>query len=151
MKRLIVTSSLALALSCGAAFAQTADPRQALAAQPSDEGQNAAPMHHGHHRPNPQRQAEMISRKLNLTPDQTSKIEPILANRDQQMEALHSNTQLAPEDRHAQMKTINQQVEQQMSGILSPDQMAQLKAMRRGGHHHGQNEQNGDNSQTPGA
>ena len=29
MKRLIVTSSLAFALSCGAAFAQTADPQQA--------------------------------------------------------------------------------------------------------------------------
>ncbi len=147
MKRLIVTSSLAFALSCGAAFAQTADPQQAPAAQ----SQDAATMHHGHHHPNPQRQADMLSRKLNLTPDQTSKIEPILASRDQQMEALRSNEQLAPADRHAQMKTINQQVEQQMSGILSPDQMAQLKAMRHSGHHHGQNEQNGDNGQTPGA
>ena len=95
-------------------------------------------MHHGHHRPNPQRQAEMISRKLNLTPDQTSKIEPILASRDQQMEALRSNSQLAPEDRHAQMKTINQGAEQGMSTILSPDQMAQLKEMHHRRMHHGQ-------------
>lgn len=95
-------------------------------------------MHHGHHRLDPQQQAEMISRKLNLTPDQTSKIEPILASRDQQMEALHHNTQLAPADRHAQMKTINQGAEQQMSAILSPEQMAQLKAMHRHHMHHGQ-------------
>ena len=134
MNRLIVTSSLAFALSCGAAFAQTADPQQAPAAQAPD----VAPMQHGHHRPNPHKQAEMLSRKLNLTPDQTSKIEPILASRDQQMEALHGNTQLAPEDRHTQMKTINQQTEQGMAAILSPDQMAQLKEMRRHRMHHGQ-------------
>ena len=151
MNRLLVLSSLALSLSCGAAFGQTADPQQAPAAQTSNGDQDAVPMHGGHHHPNPQRQAKMISRKLNLTPDQTSRIEPILASRDQQMEALHGNTQLAPADRHAQMKSINQTAEQQMSGILSPDQMEQLKAMRHGGHHRGQNEQNGDNSQAPGA
>ena len=151
MNRLLVLSSLALSLSCGAAFAQqsstpqSTDPQQAPAPQSSD-----APMHHGHHRPNPHRQAEMLSRRLNLTPDQTRGIEPILASRDQQMEALHGNTQLAPADRHAQMKSINEQAEQQMSAVLSPDQMVQLKAMRRGGHHRGQNEQNGDNSQAPG-
>ncbi len=138
MNRLTITTSLAFALSCGAAFAQTADPQQAPAAQTSNVAQDAAPIHGGHHHPNPQRQAEMISRKLNLTPDQTSRIEPILASRDQQMEALHGNTQLAPADRHAQMKSINQTAEQQMSGILLPDQMAQLKEMRHHRMHHGE-------------
>ena len=138
MTRLILTTSLAFALGCGAAFAQTADPQQAPAAPTSNGAQDGSAMHHGHHRPNPQRQAEMISRKLNLTSDQTSKIEPILASRDQQMEALQSNTQLAPADRHAQMKAINQGAEQQMSGILSPDQMAQLKEMHRHRMHHGE-------------
>lgn len=135
MKNLLVTSSLVLALSCGAAFAQqTPDPGAAPAPQSAE-----APIHHGHHRPNPHRQAEMLGRKLNLTADQTTRIEPILASRDQQMEALHTNAQLAPEDRHAQMKTINQQTEQQLSGVLSPDQMAQLKEMRHQNHmHHGQ-------------
>lgn len=136
MNRLFLTTSLAFALSCGAAFAQTADPQQSPAPQP--DAAQTAPMHHGHHHHNPQKQAEMMSRKLNLTADQTSKIEPILASRDQQMEALHGNAQLAPQDRHAQMRSINQQAEQQMSTILSPDQMAQLKEMRHRHMHHGQ-------------
>ena len=131
MNRLFVTTSLALALGCGAAFAQTVDPQQSPSAQtPGD-----APMHPGHHRPNPHRQAEMLSRKLNLTPDQTSRIEPLLASRDQQMEALHGNSQLAPEERHNQMRAINQQTEQGMAAILSPDQLAQLAQLRQMHHH----------------
>ena len=56
------------------------------------------------------------------------------------MQALHGNTQLAPADRHQQMKSINQQTQQQMATVLTPDQMTQLKAMRHHGHwHHGQN------------
>lgn len=134
MNRLIVTTSLAFALSCGAAFAQTPDAQQAPAAQSPD----AASMQHRHHHPNPHKQAEMLSRQLNLTPDQTARIEPILASRDQQMEALHGNAQLAPEDRHSQMRSINQQAQQGMSSILSADQMAQLKELRHQHMHHGQ-------------
>lgn len=139
MKHLLVTTSLALSLSCGAAFAQTTPDAQTPAAQTPAPQSTDAPGYHHHHRPNPHRQAEMLSHKLNLSADQTNRIEPILATRDQQMEALHGNAQLSPEDRHAQMKTIMQQTEQQLSGVLSPDQMTQLKEMRHSEHmHHGQ-------------
>lgn len=136
MKHLIVATSLALTLSFGSAFAQqTTDP------QPQAE----AGYHH--HAPNPQRQAAMLTRKLNLTLDQSAKIEPILATRDQQMQALWQNQQLTPEDRHQQMHAIQQQTFQQMSGVLNPDQLTQLKAMH---HHHGHhNEQSGDAAQAP--
>ncbi len=137
MKRLVVTTSLALSLSFGAAYAQqTTDPQ---ATAPATQGE------YHHHTPNPHRQAEHLSRKLNLTPDQTAKIEPILAARDQQMHDLMGNAQLSPQDRHQGMHSINQQAEQGMSGILSPDQMAQLKAM----HHRGHHGQGGDEQPTP--
>ena len=129
MKHFAVATSLALSLSFGAAFAQQTQTTPDPQAPQTTQGE------HHHHAPNPQKQAEHLSRKLNLTPDQTAKIEPILASRDQQMQALWQNGQLAPQDRHQQMRTINEQAEQQMSGILSPDQMAQLKAMRHHGHH----------------
>ena len=138
MNRLFVTTSLALALSCGAAFAQqTADPQTT---------QPPAPQGYHHHAPNPQRQAEHLSKVLNLTPDQTAKIEPILAQRDQGMQAIWQNQQLAPQDRHQQMRTLNQQAETQMATVLTPDQMTQLKAMRHAHGHHGQN---GDTNQQP--
>ena len=125
MKQTVLLSALALSLSFGGAFAQQAqDPQQAA---PAPQGEY-------HHAPNPHRQAEHLSKELNLTPDQTAKIEPILASRDQQMQALRQNSQLSEADRHQQMRSINQQSEQQMNGILTPDQVAQLKAMRHHGH-----------------
>lgn len=133
MKRIILPLSLALSLGCGVALAQqTAGPQQQV---PATEG-----MHHRHGH-NPQRQAAFLTRKLNLTPDQTAKIEPILATRHAQMKALRQNAQLTPEDRHQQMRSINQQAQQQMAGVLSPDQMAQLKTMRH--EHRGHRGQDG--------
>ncbi len=142
MKRIILPLSLALSLSCGAAFAQQTDPAQ------TPQQQAPATQGYRHHAPDPQRQAEHLSKKLNLTADQTAKIEPILAQRDQQMQALWQNQQLTPQDRHQQMRSINQAAEQQMAGVLSPDQMAQLKAMRHHGRHR---DQNGDAPQAPAA
>ncbi len=141
MNRIVLTTSLALTLSCSAVFAQqTPDAQQAPT---TTQGE------HHHHAPDPQKQAEHLSKKLNLTPDQTAKLEPILASRDQQIQSLRANTQLTPQDRHQQMRTINEQAQQGMSGILTPDQMAQLKTMHHHGHH-GQNGQ-GEPNQAPSA
>ena len=126
MKRAILSTALAVALSGAAAFAQ-----QTLPAAPQDTP--GAAMHHGHHHhPNPQKQAEMISKKLNLSADQTAKLEPILADRDQKFQALMQNSSLTPEQRHEQMKAIHQSTEQQLSTVLTPDQLQQLKAMHHG-------------------
>jgi periplasmic protein CpxP/Spy len=134
MKRILLTTALSLALTGTAAFAQqTAAPQ---------DTPNGAPHHHFHH--NPQREAAFIGQKLNLNADQTSKLEPIFASRDQQFQALHQNASLTPEQRHEQMKAIHQTTEQQLATVLTPDQLAQLKAMRhnhRGYGPHGQGQQ----------
>ena len=136
MKHIIIATSLALSLSFGAAFAQQSAP-----ATPDSSNAPATAGEHHHHAPNPRRQAEHLSKQLNLTPDQTAKIEPILASRDQQMQALWQNQQLTQQDRHQQMRSINEQSEQQMNGVLTPDQMAQLKAMHHHGRHGGNSEE----------
>ena len=137
MKHIAVVTSLALSLSFGAAFAQQSAPATPDATTPSQTMPGGG---YHHHAPNPQKQAEHLSKELNLTPDQTAKIEPILAARDQQTQALWQNQQLTPQDRHQQMRSIDEQSEQQMSGILTPDQMAQLKAMHHRGHRGGNGE-----------
>ena len=150
MFRAYLPKALALSvLTAGLTFAgaqQAQTPDQATS--PSDN----APMHH-RHAPDPQKQAAHLSKQLNLTPDQTAKLEPILADRDQKMQAVWQNQQLAPQDRHSQMKSINEAAEQQMAGVLSPEQMTQLTAMRHDhrGHHggNGPNGPQGDNSQSP--
>ena len=85
MKRLLFSTALTLALTGTAAFAQQAQPTL-----PENSTPNAnAPYHHrGHHKPNPQQQAEFISKKLNLSADQTAKLTPIFADRDQKFQEI---------------------------------------------------------------
>lgn len=56
----------------------------------------------------PQRQITRLSRKLQLTPDQAAKIEPILQNRQQQMQQLLSDTSLTPRDLHQKIRALRQ-------------------------------------------
>ena len=145
MKRLLLSTALSLALTGTAAFAQQAQPTL-----PENSSPNAnAPYHHQHHHaPNPQKQAEMISKKLNLSADQTAKLTPILTDRAQKFQALMQDQSLTPDQRHAQMKAIHESTEQQLATVLTPDQLQQLKSMKhghRGGW--GQRGPNGNNNQ----
>jgi hypothetical protein len=129
MKRTFLTAAIAVALSSGLALAQA--PQQT----PPPDGQAGAPPHHfRHHKPSPEHEAAHLTKALNLTPDQTARLEPILADRDQKMAALWQDQNLAPQDKHAQMKAIHQSTEQQLATVLTPDQLQQMKAMR---HEHG--------------
>ena len=131
MNRSLLAATLTLALSGGVALAQQPAP--------TPDGQQPPPPHMRHHRPDPAREADRLSKRLNLTPDQTAKLEPILANRDQQMEAIHSNGQLSQQDARMQMRALMKSTHDQLAGVLTPDQLAQMKEMRRGPHGpHGQ-------------
>jgi len=147
MKRLLLSSALTLALMGTAAFAQQAQP---TLPENNSPNANAPYRHRGHHAPNPQKQAEMISKKLNLSADQTAKLTPILADRQQKTQALFQDQSLTQDQRRAQMKAIRENTQQQLATVLSPDQMQQLKSMkhgRRGGW--GQHGPNGNANQAP--
>ena len=143
MNRTVLPALFALVLSGSLAFAQTATAPQT----PPDAPQQQAAERHGHHRHNPHKEAVRLSKKLNLTPDQTARLEPILADRDQKMSALKQNDALTPDDRKAQFKSIQMDTKQQLSTILTPDQIEQMKAM----HHHGHKGQEAPPAATPNA
>jgi periplasmic protein CpxP/Spy len=124
VNRILLSTSLALALSSSLVFAQ-----QAAAPAP------AATHNHAH---NPQRETARLTKKLNLSADQSAKLEPILADRDQKIAALKSDTTITPMIAQKQMHVIHQQTMQQLATVLTPDQMQQLRNMRHG---HGQPQQ----------
>jgi Spy/CpxP family protein refolding chaperone len=119
MNRLLLSTSLALALSGSLAFAQQQD------AAPTPTAKH----HHAH---NPQREAAKLSKKLNLSSDQTAKLEPILAGRDQKIAALISDTTISPMIMKKQMHAIHQQTREQLATVLTPDQLQQLKSRHHG-------------------
>jgi protein CpxP len=121
MNRFILSTSLALALSGTLAFAQ--QPDAAAAPTPAKTHQ---------HPRNPQREAANLSKRLNLSADQTAKLEPILANRDQKIAALKSDPTITSIIAQKQMQAIRQQTRQQFAAILTPDQMQQLKSRHHG-------------------
>jgi protein CpxP len=123
MKRLLLSTSLALALATSLAFAQQAE--------------TPAPAAKHHHARNPQREAAKLSKKLNLSSDQTAKLEPILADRDNKIAALNKDTTLSPEAMKQQMQAIRHQTTEQLATVLTPDQMQQLRSMHHG-HRRGQ-------------
>jgi Spy/CpxP family protein refolding chaperone len=131
MNRTLLAATLVLALSGGVAIAQQPAP--------APDGQQPSPHQFHHRQPSPQREAEHLSKRLNLSPDQTAKLEPIFANRDQQMETIRSNGQLTQQDAHMQMRALMKTTNDQLSSVLTPDQMQQMRQMRRGPHGmHGQ-------------
>lgn len=128
MKRILFSTALAVALAATPAFCQQS------AQPPANDTttQAAAQPGHRHHKMDPQKAAQRIGKKLNLTADQTAKLEPILASQQQKLAELRSNTSLTPDQRREQFRAIHQDTQSQLSGVLTPDQMQQLRSMRHG-------------------
>jgi periplasmic protein CpxP/Spy len=123
MNRFILSASLTLALSSTLVFAQ----------QQPDATQNPAPAVSAHHHArNPQREAAKLSKSLNLSSDQTAKLEPILVDRDQKLAALNNDATISPVVMKQQRKAIHQQTMQQLATVLSPDQLQQMKSRHHG-------------------
>ena len=118
MKHLLPIAALALAVSSSAAFAQMSAPG------------SIAPAQVQRHEPNPHKAAMRISQKLGLSPDQTAKLEPILVDRQQKVQAVRADTSLTDAQRKHQLKIIHQTEHMQLSNVLTPDQMKQMTAMR---------------------
>jgi periplasmic protein CpxP/Spy len=128
MKRILFPAAFVLALSGGLAFAQEPAPQPQQAPAPIVRS-------HEHHAQDPHGAAMRLSKQLNLTPDQTAKIEPIFADRDQKLAALKSGDQTDPKTFHKQMHAIQRDTQQQLAGVLTPEQLEQMKSMHHGGHH----------------
>jgi len=133
MNRTYLPAALAIALTGTLALGLHAQQPQ----EPQLPPDPPMPAAHLRHAPNPHHQAMHLAKQLSLTPDQTAKLEPILADRDQKVAALQSNPALDRKDLHRQMHAIQQDTQQQLAGILTPDQLQQMKSLHHGHGPHG--------------
>jgi protein CpxP len=118
---------LGLVLGLGAAGAAYAQPFQDT--PPAAGNGNSAPAQHA--MPDPQKQTARLSRKLQLTPDQAAKIEPILASRMQQMQQMRADTSSSPRDVHQKMRALKQSTDSQIQAILTDSQRQQYQQMQQ--------------------
>jgi len=92
--------------------------------------ENSAPTQQ-HRAPDPQKQAARLAKRLGLSDDQTSKLTTILQNRQQKAAAIRSDSSLAPQDRRAKLRSIQQGTDAQINGVLTPDQQKQYAQMKQ--------------------
>jgi transposase len=64
---------------------------------------------------------------LNLTEEQKAKLQPILAEENQQLEALRSNTSMTQEQKFAKAKEIRETASPRIRAILTPEQVGKLQ------------------------
>ena len=124
MKKSLICALLALAVACCGT---------ALYAQ-DNMSQSGTPQEH-RMPPSADQRLDHMTKMLNLTPDQQQKIKPILENEQSQMQALHQDTTTPQADRMAKARELRQSSNQQINGILTPDQQQKWSQMqsKRGG------------------
>jgi len=122
MKRSMLNFALSTFLGMGVATAapQAVQPSAAAPQEQSATPNDSQTPHH--HRADPNRQAKFLSKKLNLSPDQTNQIVPILADRNAQMETLRADTSLSRSDRRAKVRGIQEDTDAKISAVLNDSQ-----------------------------
>ena len=89
------------------------------------------PEHHGRHMMSPEDRTEHLSKALNLTDDQKSKVLSIYQDEQKQMEALRSDNSTSREDRWSKMKQIHENTVSQIKGTLNEDQAKKFDEMQQ--------------------
>jgi hypothetical protein len=114
--RLAISGLLATGLTFGsaAAFAQQDNPAPAASAQQPGNG------HHQHRTPD--EQVAHMTKRYQLSSDQQAQIKPILANQQQQMQALHQDSSLSREDKMAKVKSIREDSSTKIQALLNDGQ-----------------------------
>ena len=116
MKKQILSIALTTFFGLGTVGLATAAPQQ-------DQQAPAPTQQSGEHRRmDPNRQIQMLTKKLNLTADQQNQILPILTDRQQQFAAVQADSSLAPKDRHAKMRAIREDSDTKIRAVLNDTQ-----------------------------
>ena len=138
--RLAISGLLAtgLTLCSAAAFAQQDN------AAPTPDA--SAPQQGGGHgqwggHQTPDEQVARMTKRYNLSSDQQAQIKPILANQQQQMQALRQDSSLSREDKMAKMKSIREDSSTKIQAVLNDsqkqkfaqDQQRRQQQMQQGG------------------
>lgn len=137
--------NLALALVV-AGMVYTAAPviAQDNSAPAQEAGPPSGPAEHGHGYFDPARRADMLTKHLQLNSDQQAKVLDILKTSQSQMENLRNDTSTPREEKHSKMMEIRKSTDEQIRGILNPNQQKkwdQMQAHRQQWGHPGAEQQ----------
>jgi len=117
-----------------AGLASAAVPAVVAQDAPSSDQQPAAtaPSEGGHRGPrfDPDRRAEMVSKKLNLSADQKTKVTDIFKSEQEQMQKIHADASASQQDRRSKMMESHKASNDQVRALLNPDQQKKWDEMQ---------------------
>lgn len=113
--------------------------------QASQEGGH---MHHGMGM-DPARRTQELTKKLNLTSDQQSKVQGILQSEKSQMESLHQDNSASQQDRHSKMMDIHKTSSDQIRAVLDSNQQKKWDEMQARREEHMQKHEGAEDKSTP--
>ena len=90
-----------------------------------------------------QRQLEMLTKRLNLTPDQVTQVKAIDEDTAKQMQALRSDTSLSQDDRRTKMMDIRKASSSKIRALLTDDQKTKYDELQAEMRERMQNRQGG--------
>ena len=134
---LVLVAAGAISIAAPFVAAQDATPP----AQKSQPSQEHGGWHHGPQ--DPAQRTKELTKHLNLTADQQTKVQDALQSQLSQMQSLRQDTSLSQEDRHAKMMDIRKNTDSQIRGLLDTnqqkkwDEMQAKREQRMEDHHHG--------------
>jgi Spy/CpxP family protein refolding chaperone len=151
LSRKFFAPALGLLIICtGATFPALAQDNNAPSAEPSGSpgspgSQGPGPAKQGRSNPDKmkQRQLARLEKIAKLTPDQETKITPVISNFVDQFVAVRNDTSLQPQEKKARQRQLRKQYNQQLRPLLTPEQRQALKNAKGQNQGRGQN-QNGD-------
>jgi protein CpxP len=135
------------AISMAAPFAVAQDsPSSNQQAQPSHE---RGAWHHGPQ--DPAQRTQELTKKLNLTSDQQTKVQDIFQSAHSQMEGLRQDSSLSQQDRRAKMMDIHKSADSQVRALLDSNQQTKWDEMqtRREQRMHDQHPEGGSDQTAP--
>jgi hypothetical protein len=87
-------------------------------------------MHRGQHM-SPDQQLQRLDQALNLSDEQKNQIRPILEDRSQKMQSLHSDSSLSQEDKRSKMRSIFEDSNGKIRAVLNDDQKQKFDQMQQ--------------------
>lgn len=146
MKSRIASLTISTLLGVGIAVATPVPGQTAAAPQAQEQAQDGS-----HHAPDPKRQIQVLTKRLNLNADQQSQILSILNDRAQQVQALRADSSLSRQDRHDKMREIRETSNTKIRALLTADQQQtfdqmQQRARERARQHHQNSDQGAGNA-----
>lgn len=84
----------------------------------------------GRHMMTPDQRLQHMTKMLDLSQDQQTKIKPMLEQEQDQMQKLRSDTSMTRQDRMSKMMEIRQSTNKQINGVLNSSQQKKWEEMQ---------------------